>query len=285
MGGKFKKNRKEFQLIIFIVVALSSGWLGVLLDSILQEEPTGETPGMTVFLVLPLLTVVMLRWMSRDWNDFGIKPHFKGNLKWYLFSIVIFPVITFLIAGSAWVFDLAYFSNFEINVFTKLVVVSLLPGMIINIFEEFAWRGYLAPKLIELKINDWLIYIIVGLVWGLWHAAYYLALLPNMYFETISRVEYILVGCMIMVCWSVMFIELYRLTRSVWPGVVMHAIQDAFPNLLINNINDGGKMIFTKMADPWLNPTYGIITTMLFLGIGIYLRTLRIKKNAMGMEV
>ena len=33
---------------------------------------------------------------------------------------------------------------------------------------------YLTPKLIELKLNDWFIYIISGLVWSLWHAAYYL---------------------------------------------------------------------------------------------------------------
>ena len=52
--------------------------------------------------------------------------------------------------------------------------MSTIGNFIKNIFEEFSWRGYLTPKLIELKLNDWFIYIISGLVWALWHAAYYL---------------------------------------------------------------------------------------------------------------
>lgn len=97
------------------------------------------------------------------------------------------------------------------------------------------------------------------------------------HFEVISRVEYIGVGVIIMVFWSIMFVELYRLTGSVWPVVFMHAIQDVFPNLLINNIGDGGAIKFTKKADLWLNPTYGIVTGLIIVVIGLWLRTVRLK--------
>lgn len=273
------RRKQQSRLGIFIFVVLISGWLGVFLDRILQEEPTGDTPGMTVFIGLPLLTVIVLRFISRDWHDFGVKPRLQGNLKWYLLAIAIFPIVTILVAGSAWLFNIARLSHFETGVFFSLVVAALLPNIIIDIFEEFAWRGYLTPKLIELKVNDWLIYVIVGLVWALWHAAYFLVLMPDAYFETMSRVFYTWSGCVIMVCWAVMFVELYRITRSVWPGVLMHATQDAFPNLLIHNISDGGVMTFAKMADPWFNPLYGVMTTALFVAIGLWLRTVRIKKE------
>lgn len=119
------------------------------------------------------LTVLLLRFSSHDWYDFGMKPRVKGNLKWYLLAVAIFPVVTILVAGGAWAFNIAEMYQFEARVFISIVVASLLPSMVINIFEEFAWRGYLTPKLIKLKVNDWLIYGIVGLVWALWHAAYF----------------------------------------------------------------------------------------------------------------
>lgn len=266
-------------MAIFIFVALSCGWLGVLLDTMLHEQATGDTPGMTVLIGLPLLTVVVLRFISHDWGDFGVKPRFKGNLRWYLVAIAIFPFVTIFVAGSGLLFNIGELSQFNTSVFFSLVVASLLPNIIIDIFEEFAWRGYLTPKLIELKVNDWLIYVIVGLVWALFHTAYFLVLMPDEIFETVSRAFYTWSACIIMVCWAVMFVELYRLTRSVWPGVFMHAVQDSFPNLLINNIGDGGVMIFTKMADPWLNPLYGVIPTMFVVAIGLWLRAIRIKKE------
>ncbi|MGQ0513724.1 ketopantoate reductase C-terminal domain-containing protein, partial [Bacillus sp. D-CC] len=115
-----------------------------------------------------------------------------------------------------------------------------------NIFEEFSWRGYLTPKLIELKLNDWFIYIISGLVWALWHAAYYLVFLPNEYFESISRLHMLLSGCILMVSWSIMYVEIYRLTKSVWPCVIMHAIEDAVPTVLVTIT---GIITLTKGSD------------------------------------
>lgn len=273
------RKGKKIYLAIFIFMALSAGWFGVLLDKALEEQPTGETLGMTVLLTLPLFTVIVIRFFSRDWSDFGVKPRFKGNLKWYLFAIAVFPIITILLVGISWYFNLVEFTNFKTDVFFSLAIASFFPAIIINIFEEFSWRGYLTPKLSELNINDWLLYLIVGLVWGLWHAAYYLFLLPSEYFEIISRVEYVFVGVIVMVCWSIMFVELYRVTGSVWPVVLMHAIQDSFPNLLINNIDDGGVITFTKTADLWLNPTTGIITALIIIAIGLWLRSVRLKKE------
>ena len=71
-------------------------------------------------------------------------------------------------------FGVANITNFEMSSLFSLILMSTIGNFIKNIFEEFSWRGYLTPKLIELKLNDWFIYIISGLVWALWHAAYYL---------------------------------------------------------------------------------------------------------------
>lgn len=80
----------------------------------------------------------------------------------------------------------------------SVTVVSFAGCFVKNIFEEFAWRGYLTPGLLERDLNDWLVYGISGLVWGLWHGAYYMVLLSDKYFASSSRMEVFVTAVFIM---------------------------------------------------------------------------------------
>jgi membrane protease YdiL (CAAX protease family) len=231
---------------------------------------------MLLWLIFPFITMILLRIIGRDWKDMGIMLNLKGNSKWYLVAFAIYPVVTIITVGLAFLFGNASFSNMEINALLSLIAFSVLQNFIKNIFEEFSWRGYLTPKLIELKVNDWGIYLISGLVWALWHAAYYMVFLPSELFESISRVGMLLSGCILMVAWTIMYVEIYRLTKSVWPCVLMHALEDAVPTVLIMT---SGIITLSKTSDVWLNPISGVLATILFLGIGIFLRSMRIKKE------
>jgi len=273
---KAKRN-----LIIFIIVTLASGWLGVLLDMVLTDQPKGNTLGMGLWLVAPFLAALLLRLFSRDWKDIGIKPNLKGNIKWYLLSLAIYPAVTVFTVGFAAILGAADISGSDANILIPLIAASFAVGLIKNIFEEFAWRGYLTPKLIALKLNDWWIYLISGLVWALFHVAYYLFFLPDSYFVTVSRVALTFIAILIMLCWNVMFVELYRLTKSVWPGVLMHAAEDAVPTLLVYQ----GGLIFTKAGDILFNPTSGIIATVLFVGTGLILRAVRINRDIDDIDI
>lgn len=145
-----------------------------------------------------------------------------------------------------------------------------------KMFSRSSRGGYLAPKLIDLKLNDWLVYLVSGLVWGLWHAPYYLVLLPDSAFGSMSREAFLLTGCVVMVAWSVMYTELYRLARSVWPCVLMHAVKECVPELLVAS---AGVITFSRAGELWFHPTIGIAPTMLFLLIGLGLRSIRVKKE------
>ncbi|MEB9670229.1 CPBP family glutamic-type intramembrane protease [Bacillus toyonensis] len=271
-----KRKHPKLHLIIFVLIVLASGWIGVFLDSLLMDQPEGNSLGMGLWLILPFLASILLRVISRDWNDFGIRINLKGNFKWYFVSLLIYPFVTIITVSLAFIFGVANISSFEMSSLFSLIFMSTIGNFIKNIFEEFSWRGYLTPKLIELQLNDWLVYIVSGLIWALWHAAYYLVFLPNEYFESISRLNMLLSGCILMVCWSIMYVEIYRLTKSVWPCVFMHAIEDAVPTVLVTIT---GIITLTNSSDFWLNPISGVVATVLFLGIGILLRTIRIKKG------
>lgn len=261
------KNKKSI-LIIFIVVTIFCGWLGVIIDSILIDQPDGNTLGMGLWLILPFLTAIILRFTCRDKKEMGVKPNLKKSWKLYLLSLFIYPVVTAITVGAGLLLNFANISSFELHDFLSLVTFSVLANLAKNIFEEFSWRGFLTPRLIEMNISDWLVYLISGLVWSIWHAAYYFVFLPENYFQATSRVGMFISGMVLMLCCTIMYVEIYRLTKSVWPCVLLHTINNAIPNVLIY-------ITFTNSSNIWLNPVSGIIANLLFVAIGLSLRKIR----------
>lgn len=273
-------NKKTIRNIsIFILVALASGWLGLLIDKSIEPQPDGNSLGMGVWLVLPLLTTILLRLFAGDgWEDIGLKLNVKGNVKWYITSFLIFPVVTISILAIGKLSGWITFSNFRINTYLMGFVSTLLANFIKNIFEESVWRGYLAAKLLKLKAKDIWLYLIVGGVWGIWHLPYYLFFLPesDMYkILPVDRVVFAIAAIFSMICWSVMFVELYRITKSIWPVIILHMIEDS----LINHLVIDGYITISSGKEILISPITGIITSILYVIAGLLMRRNRILKE------
>jgi hypothetical protein len=261
-------------VVVFIFVVILSGWVGVLVDTAFPL-PDGDSLGMGIWLILPLLTAIALTLFTKgDWKDLGFRPNIKGNIHWYLLAAVIFPVVTATVmligAATHWI-DV---SAFDLEPFLALFFGALLVNFIIDIFDGPALYGYLTAHLVKLNRNDWTIYLVVGCVWGLWHLPYYLVFLPESDIQAVlpvGRVTYFLVALITLICWSVMFIELYRVTQSVWPGIVVHMVEDA----LINPLVILGFVSIAQGAEILISPINGVITSALYLGVGLGIRAYR----------
>ncbi len=259
-------------IVLFIVVVIVSGWIGVLVDSILAEQPQGDSLGMGIWLVLPMVTAIAIILFSKvSWKDIGFMPNFKGNIKWYMTSVLIFPIVTaiILIIGSMtkWI-DL---SALNLKSFVWVFCSTLLINFIKNIFEETVWRGFLTSQLVKLNLNDWIIYFIVGCVWGIWHLPYYLVFLSETVIQAVlpgSRVVFAVVAIITMLCWSVMFIEIYRVTKSIWPCVILHMVEDS----LINPLVISGYINIAAGKEILISPINGLITSTLYLAVGFSIR-------------
>lgn len=268
-----KKGGRNLGVFIFIVII--SGWLGVLVDSVLTGQPEGDTLGMGIWLVLPLLTALALILFSRlSFKELGLKPNFRGNIKWYLASILIFPVVTaiVLLIGTAtnWI-DL---SAFDLRPFILAFGSTLLINFIIDFFEETAWRGFLTSRLLKLNLNDWKLYLIVGCVWTAWHIPYYLVFLPEADIQAVmpvSRAVYVVVAFTTFLSWTVMFTELFRVTKSVWPCVILHTVEDSLINLLVIS----GYISIAAGKEILVSPINGIIASILYLAVGLGIRAYR----------
>jgi hypothetical protein len=271
-------NRNIRNIIIFTFVAFTCGWLGVFADRLVEPQPDGETLGMAIWLVLPLLTVILLRLFAGDgWKDFGFKPNFKGNANWYVIALLIYPLVTAVVLAFGKITGWIDFTNFRTEVFFTGFMVALLPNFVKNIFEEFVWRGYLTTKLLNEKIKDIWLYLIVGGIWSIWHLPYYLCFLPraDMYqVLPVGRLAFVLVSIISMICWTVMFVEIFRITKSIWSVVLLHMVEDS----LINHLVIDGHIAIVSGKEFLISPIAGIITTSLYLSVGLLLRRIRLTK-------
>jgi hypothetical protein len=259
-----------------VFIAFSCGWLGLLIDKFIENPPNQDTLGMGIWLILPLIATIFLRLFAGDgWKDIGLKPNFKGNIKWYIISLFIYPLVTAVILILGKIIGWTDFSNFRISAYLSGFAGTLIINFVKNFFEESVWRGYLTAKLLKTKIKDIWLYLIVGGVWGLWHLPYYLFFLSHsdMYqVLPVGRLTFALIAIISMICWTVMFVELYRLTKTIWPVVLLHMIEDS----LINHLVLDGHITIISGKEILASPLAGIITSILYIGVGLLLRKYRI---------
>jgi membrane protease YdiL (CAAX protease family) len=269
------RERTIRNLIIFTVVVLAIGWLGYGLDR-LMNNPPAQSLGLLIWLIAPLITALLLRAFAGDgWRDFGIGPAFKGNGVWYAVSLLVYPAGAgaVLLVGS--VLGLVTFPGFSLNGLLSVFALGLLPAFFKNIFEEFAWRGYLAPKVSALGLNDYVGHVLVGLIWGAWHIPYLLFLLDRATFQaatTQSLATFIPMAILGLVAASLVYGEIRLLTQSVWPPLLMHTIGNALVDVLVVQ----GFVTIAPGMDFLVSPGHqSILTTLFFLLAGIGLRQWR----------
>ena len=148
---------------------------------------------LSAVMLMPAISVVATRLITREgFKDFGLKPHLKGNVRYYLIAwfgpallIALGALIYFLLfpgqfdptmSQMASLYAVQGVSLPEGTLFT-IFIAQLLLGIflapLLNIIttsgEEIGWRGYLLPKLME-SYSPRVSIIISGVIWGLWHA-------------------------------------------------------------------------------------------------------------------
>jgi hypothetical protein len=281
MNIQNQSNRTTIRnLVIFTIIVLAIGWIGRGLD-VMMGSPSTEGLGILLWLITPLVVSLLLRAFAGDgWKDFGIKPKFKGNLGWYLVALLVYPVLTALVLVTGRGVGLIAFPGLSLTTLALILQAFALgaPQLFIkNIFEEAAWRGYLAPKVYSLGLNGFLGHFIVGLIWGAWHITYYLYYLDRAVlqdFTTLNLASFILASIVTMIAWAMVYGEIRLRTNSIWPAVLMHTVEDAFLNQLFTDHH-----IQIVPGTDWLvSPVNGLISILLFIGLAVGLRRLRLRR-------
>lgn len=274
------RRRSVRNVAVFSAIVLASGWLGVALDRFAGGgHAPGQSPGMAVWLCLPLLTAVMLRSLAGDgWSDAALRPRLGHSWRWYLISLVVFPAVSAVSLLVGALIGGVSLSSFEASDYVVVAAAGLVPQVVKNVFEEFAWRSYLTSRLVTLGSRDAVIYLVVGLVWALWHLPYYLVFLPEADISNVlpaSRPVIAVLCVVVIMGWTIMYTEIYRACRSLWPLVLAHAAEDAVMNpLLLHG--------FVRVLPGWellFSPVVGVVPLSLYVALGLWLRRRRLRAD------
>lgn len=151
----------------------------------------------------------------------------------------------------------------------SIPVVAFVPNGLLAFGEELGWRGYLLPRL--LPLGQWPALLIVGVVWGLWHAP---ALLLGFNYPQHHRL-----GVLVMVGFTVVLGILFgwlRLsTGSIWPSVLAHGAINASAGAVALFVRAGTHFDTALVA---ISGVTGWILPLLVIGALVAMRRLPVRR-------
>ena len=266
------------RLVVFSVVVLGSGWIGLLVNNALGLPHSMQTPASLIWIMTPLLAGAVMALSDPSLRRPYAASWLPGRLWAYGVALGLFPLSFVVAIAVGW--TAGWLTPAELGAFGGAVAAGI-PGTVAkNVAEEGAWRGYLAPALIGRKLSDPWVWLISGTIWSLWHIPYYGWLLDESLTRSVYDVPplvYALIGVPLMICWAPLFTELRILSGSIWPGLIAHSIA----NLSQIPLSLGGLPI-TPGWELLVSPLVGVIPNAIILAAGMGLwarRTGRLRRR------
>lgn len=221
-----KRNKTIRNILIFSVLVNIVAWLGPLLGG----DPTSPGIGFLVWGTAPILVSLLMRLVARDWSDLGIGPAVRSNIRWYLVSLLAYPVAIGLTLLVGNLISVSSISNFSSGSFIQAALPAIVIFFLFALFEEVGWRGYLAPKMYSLGINVYLAHALVALVWASWHLPFIHELSTYTSEGLVSYIPRFYLGAF---AFSIVYGEIRLITSSFWPAVLMHWVGNSIANPLV----------------------------------------------------
>ena len=236
-------------------------------------------------MLIPAACVLIVRLATGEGlKNAWIKPYFRqGRWKYYLFAWLA-PVAA-IIAGAAVYFllfpakfdpDMGYIAEqyaalglpFDVKTVRSLAVMQVIAALFTSLLgnavtcfgEEWGWRGYLLPKMLE-RFRVVPTVLLLGVIWGLWHAPL-----------TINGHNYgmgywgwpvlgILAMCAFCIVLNAIFTYITLKSRSCLPAVIAHGMVNGFASIAL---------LYTRSAAD-TNPFVGPVPVGLVGGVGLIL--------------
>jgi membrane protease YdiL (CAAX protease family) len=213
-------------IVIFSVLVNVVAWIGPLLGG----DPTSPGLGFLIWGTAPILVSLLMRAVTRDWSDLGARPAIKKNIRWYLVSLLAYPVAIGLALFIGSLISASSISQFSVGSFIQAALPAMVIFFFFALFEEVGWRGYLAPKMYSLGINVYFAHALVAVVWASWHLPYIHELSS---YTTEGLATYIPRFYLGAFAFSIVYGEIRMITATFWPAVLMHWVGNTIANPLV----------------------------------------------------
>jgi membrane protease YdiL (CAAX protease family) len=252
-------------LVVFSAVAVAAGWLGRLVDAG-TASGAGQGPGMAVWILAPFTASLLLRALAGGgWGDVGIRPGVTKHGPWYGLSLALYPACVGIILLAGLGLGATRVSGFSSGVFFGVLLAILGFQVVKNFIEEFAFRGYLAPKAYRLRGGGLIAHLVVGAVWGVWHLPYLRAITPYSTESLATLAPRFILGAMAA---SIVYGEIRIRTGSMWPAWLMHTAGA----VTVGGVFAAGTLRFREGMEIFFAPAHeGVLMMVLFAGAGVWL--------------
>lgn len=284
-------------IITYVVEIFVIGRLAVSIDPTIQAVFRLLVASV---MLIPSIGVVITRFVTKEgFKNLWIKPNIKGNIKYYVFAW--FGMIVLTLIGAA-IYFTVFPDNFDGNMtylinmykatgqnvsaetlkskmFIQIAMAIFLSPILNALFcfgEEWAWRGYLLPKMMN-KFKLLPMLLINGVIWGLWHAP--LTALGHNYGLGYAWFPFtgIFAMCLFCIVLGTIFSYLTIKTKSCIPAVIAHGSLNGFASVAMYFTVDGG--------NPFVGPSpTGIVGGIAFIVTAIILYFL-LKKASLTEKV
>lgn len=267
-------NKTVRNIIIVSLFTVGGGWLGIWLNNVTGNTmPPMQSLGALVWLVTPALSGILLRAFGGDgWKDAGFGLHLLSSWKWYLAALLVYPLAALVTFGVGALFGILSAEGFVSQGFGAYLSAAgmiFVGSLMKNIFEEFAWRSYLTPRLDAAGVHPIVNHLIVSILWMSWHLPYYYYYLDRAVLEsaiTTSIPVFIALGYLVMFPTAILFGELRLISKSTWTVFLLHQVINAVSMPLLMNgfikVNGNLGFIFSPTNE-------GVLVSLLFGAVGL----------------
>lgn len=257
MINRIKENKDAKRLLIYLLLSfgLTFVWFAFALpkgqtwDGMSSEKQSFMTLGM----LFPVIAHVLTRWITKEGFSMTGKDSMMLGIsfqkkKWiYYLLAALLPwlymelanLVTLLICSEAYDPEYYLIMGIDKKMLPLLPVSAIVAGVIgsVGAFgEEGGWRGYMMPKLMKLMSREKAL-LLGGIIWGLWHAP--ITCIGHNFGTDYPGFPYvgILNMCMLCILLGVVLTFITEKSGSVWPAVILHAVNNASPSILNGYIN------------------------------------------------
>ncbi|MGB7097086.1 MAG: hypothetical protein WBD62_20740, partial [Anaerolineales bacterium] len=113
-------------IVIFSVLVNLVAWTG----SLFGGDPTSPGLGFLIWGTAPILVSLLMRAVTRDWSDLGARPAIRTNIRWYLVSLLAYPVAIALALFIGSLISASSVTQFSMGSYIQAV----LPALVIFFF-------------------------------------------------------------------------------------------------------------------------------------------------------